>query len=142
MAVPENRQIHETRFFVRYAESDQMGFVHHSVYVVYCEEARNQFSRDLGANYADFERDGLFLAVSETGLRFLAPARFGQEILIKTWIADLKSRQITFEYEISNPETGVVHCTSFAKLICINTEGNVQRIPATWVDMWSKALPK
>lgn len=142
MAVPQNHQIHETRFFVRYAESDQMGFVHHSVYIVYCEEARNQFSRDLGANYAEFEREGLFLAVSETGLRFLAPAQFGQEILVRTWIADLKSRRITFEYEITNPATRIIHCTAFAKLICINRDGAVQRIPQTWVDLWSSALPE
>jgi acyl-CoA thioester hydrolase len=125
---------------VRYAETDRMGVVHHANYVIYCEEARNQFSRDMGASYADFEKEGLFLVVSEVNLRYLAPAFFGQEILIQTWLEDMRSRRITFGYKIMNPETGVVHATADVKLICTNREGTVQRIPQSWVDAWTKAL--
>ena|SRR5688572_10725284 len=141
MAVPTDRMVHETRFYVRYVESDQMGIVHHSNYLIYCEESRNQFSRDMGASYADFEREGLWLVVSETNLRYLAPAVFGQEIAVRCWIAEFKSRRITFGYEIANPLTDTVHVTAEVKLICTNREGQVQRIPAVWIDIWSKALP-
>jgi acyl-CoA thioester hydrolase len=137
---PQDRFIHETRFHVRYVETDRMGVVHHANYVIYCEEARNQFSRDMGASYADFEKQGLFLVVSEVNLRYLAPAVFGQEIRIRTWLEAMKSRRITFGYEIANPATEVVHATAEVRLICTNLEGIVQRIPQSWVDAWSKAI--
>ena len=140
MAVPSDRFIHETRFWVRYAETDRMGIVHHATYLIYCEESRNQFSRDMGASYADFEKQGLGLVVSETNLRYLAPAVFGQEVLIRCWIDDLKSRRITFDYEILNPATGDVHCTAYVRLICTDATGQVRRIPQSWIDQWGEAL--
>jgi acyl-CoA thioester hydrolase len=140
MPLPTDRLIHETRFWVRYAETDRMGIVHHATYVIYFEEARNQFSRDMGASYADFEKEGIALVVSEANLRYLAPAVFGQEVVTKTWIDDLKSRRITFGYQVENPENGEVHCTGTVKLICVTPEGQVQRIPQQWLESWGRAL--
>lgn len=139
MKIPEDRLVHETRFWVRYAETDRMSIVHHSTYVIYCEEARNQFSRDVGASYAEFESQGLGLVVSEVNLRYLAPAIFGQEVIIKTWIDDIRSRRVRFAYEISNPADGLVHCEGTVSLICVNEQGQVQRIPQVWLKKWGSS---
>ena len=55
----------ETIFHVRYAETDQMGVVHHSVYPVWFEEGRSHWMRAMGSNYAECEADGFVLSVSE-----------------------------------------------------------------------------
>ncbi|NDJ84841.1 MAG: acyl-CoA thioesterase [Chloroflexi bacterium] len=134
--VPSDRYICEATFFVRYAETDQMGIVHHSNYLVYCEELRSQYARDMGSNYADFERLGLALAVSEVNLRFLSPALYGQRITIRGWVEELKSRRITFGYQIVNTDNGQVYVAGTTKHICVDREGKVARIPEDWVKMW------
>ena len=59
----------ETTFYVRYAETDQMGIVHHSHYVVWMEEGRSEFMRQKGLDYVAVERGGLSLAVTEVNVR-------------------------------------------------------------------------
>jgi len=61
----------ETTFAVRYAESDQMGIVHHASYVIWMEEGRSQYMRAKGVNYADLEREGMLLAVAELSVRYI-----------------------------------------------------------------------
>lgn len=137
MSVPTDRYVCELTFYVRYAETDQMGIVHHSNYLVYCEELRSQYARDKGTNYADYEKAGLALAVSEINLRFISPAVYGQQILMKGWVVDIKSRRMTFGYEISNPETGQIHVTGTTSHISIDREGKVARIPQAWLERWT-----
>jgi len=83
---PSDRFVSENTFYVRYAETDAMGIVHHSVYIVYFEEARSHFSRIVGANYADFERSGYWLTVAEVHARYKVPTRYGQQITARCWI--------------------------------------------------------
>ena len=64
------------RVRVRYAETDQMGIVHHSVYAVYFEEARVEFMRHVGVPYGELEKKGVLLPLLELSVRFLKPARF------------------------------------------------------------------
>jgi acyl-CoA thioester hydrolase len=137
LAAPTDRYVCETTFYVRYAETDSMGIVHHANYLVYCEEARSAYSRSLGANYADFEKEGLHLVVGEIRLRFLAPAVYGQRITVRAWVEDLKSRRVTFGYEILDPDTGNVHVVGTTSHICTTHEGQVVRIPEHWTARWS-----
>ncbi len=140
MQIPDDRHICETTFYVRYAETDTMKIVHHAAYLVYCEELRSQYARDMGTNYADFEKDGLALAVSEISLRFLAPAVYGQRITVRGWIVDLKSRRITFGYQILNPTDDTLHVTGTTSHICVTLEGKVARIPDSWLSMFRASL--
>ena len=61
---------HDVEFRVRYAETDQMGVVYHTNYLVWCEVGRTDFIRARGMSYADMERAGVGLAVSELSARF------------------------------------------------------------------------
>ena len=80
-----------TRIKVRYAETDQMGVVHHSVYAVYLEAARVDFLERAGLPYHRVEARGVFFPVVELGLTFRAPARFGEEVEVRTRLAELSS---------------------------------------------------
>jgi acyl-CoA thioester hydrolase len=137
---PSDRYVSETTFYVRYAETDAMGIVHHSVYIVYFEEARSHFSRSLGADYADFERSGYWLTVAEVHARYLAPARYAQQLTARCWIEDLKSRAIVFGYEIVDASSGTIHVTGQSHHVCITHDGKVARIPQEWADAMRRGL--
>ena len=72
----ETTNVIETSFRVRYAETDRMGVVHHSRYLIWLEEGRSAYLRALGTTYTAFEATGLSLAVSEAYARYVAPARY------------------------------------------------------------------
>lgn len=91
----------ESRFRVRYAETDQMGMVYYANYLVWMEVGRSDFCRECGFSYRDLEREEQsFLAVAEAHCRYLAPARYDDEILVETEITRLKSRIVEFSYTI------------------------------------------
>ncbi len=110
-----------------------MRIVHHSSYIVYFEEARSDYTRQRGSDYANFEQEGLFLSVVEVNARYVRPARYGQQITVRTWIEALQSRGLTFAYEVLNPATGEIHATGSTRHICINRDGQVVRIPEAWL---------
>lgn len=122
----------ETTFTVRYAETDAMGIVHHSNYIVYFEEGRSAYARERGNPYSNFERDGLFLVVTEVNARYVQPARYEQRITVRTWIAEMQSRALTFAYEIVDADSGQSLVTGQTRHVCTTHDGKVARIPAAW----------
>lgn len=130
--IPTDRFVSETSFHVRYAETDAMRIVHHSSYIVYFEEGRSAYTRQRGEDYANFERGGTYLAVTEVGARYVKPAVYGQMITVCTWIESLQSRGLTFRYAIVAADTRDPFVTGYTKHICINEEGRVIRIPESW----------
>lgn len=130
---PNDRFVSETRFPVRFAETDAMGIVHHASYIVYLEEARSHYARARNADYARLIEMGYYLTVAEIHARYAAPARYGRVLVARCWIDDLKSRSVTFGYEIADSETNMIHVTGQSHHICITHQGQVARIPATWV---------
>ncbi len=97
---------HETRFRVRYAETDQMGVVYYANYLIWMEIGRSEYCRAAGVNYKDMESgDGIRLAVVDAHCRYLHPARYDEEIAVKTWIAHANRRMIEFHYHIRGSQT-------------------------------------
>lgn len=129
---PTDRFVSEEIFPVRFAETDAMGIVHHASYVVYIEEARIYYAKARGSDYTLLVAEGYHLTVAELHTRYAAPARFGQNIAARCWIDDLKSRSITFGYEIADAEKGTIHMTGQTRHICVNLEGQVARLPDRW----------
>jgi len=124
--------VEEVTLYVRYAETDAMGIVHHASYIVYFEEGRSNYARQRGSDYASFERNGLYLTVAEVHARYVKPARYGDQIIVRCWIDEMKSRTLTFAYEIVLAETRETLVTGFSKHICITHEGKVTTIPDQW----------
>jgi acyl-CoA thioester hydrolase len=91
----------ETRLRVRYAETDNMGVVYYANYLIWMEVGRVELCKARGFNYRDMENDdGIFLAVAESHCRYRAPARFDDEVIVKTWIERANTRMVTFAYEL------------------------------------------
>ena len=91
----------ETRLRVRYAETDQMGVVYYANYLVWMEVGRGALCSALGFSYGDMEReDGVLLAVAEACCRYRSPARYDDEVIVRTWIERAHRRLVQFRYEI------------------------------------------
>lgn len=129
---PTDRFVAETSFYVRYAETDAMGIVHHASYIVYFEEGRSNYARQRGHDYASFERSGLYLTVAEVSARYLNPARYGQRVTVRCWVAEMQSRAITFGYEIVEADSHTLFVSGFSKHICITHDGRVTKLPEAW----------
>jgi acyl-CoA thioester hydrolase len=86
---------------VRYAETDQMGVVHHSNYLVWFELARTRLCLATGVHYAEVEELGFFLVVTRAEVRCLTGATYGEVVQVSCWIDRLASRGIRFAYEVA-----------------------------------------
>ncbi len=129
---PTDRFVAETTFYVRYAETDAMGVVHHASFIVYFEEGRSSYARQRGSDYAQFEAGGHFLVVSEIGARYHKSGVYGQQITVRCWIQEMKSRALTFGYEIVDAASAELLVTGFSKHICVTHNGQVATLPASW----------
>jgi acyl-CoA thioester hydrolase len=121
--------ISETTFYVRFAETDLMGIVHHSQYIVWMEEGRSDFMRRKGFTFDRWEAANIGFAVSELNLRYHAPARYGERVTVRTRIESLRSRQIVFGYEIINADSGLELVTGTVKLLAVDRQNQVRTIP-------------
>ncbi len=124
--------IAETTFHVRYAETDAQGIVHHSSYIIYFEEGRSEYIRQRGSSYADFERSGYFLAVTEVHARYIQPARYDDRITVRCRVSQARSRSLVFEYEIIHTDSGDTLLTGRTHHLCLDTDGNIRRLPQQW----------
>lgn len=129
---PSDRFVAETRFHVRYAETDAMGIVHHASYIVYFEEGRSAYARARGSSYAEFEATGVALAVIEVNARYLRPMRYDQVVVLRTWLEEIRSRGLTFAYEITEEASGIVCVSGQTRHVCINGEGRASMLPEQW----------
>lgn len=118
---------HITELRVRYGETDQMGVVYHPNYLVWCEIGRTELIRSLGTSYADVERDGVALAVVDARIRFAAPAHYDEIISVATTVDDVRSRVVTFQYEIRRDAT--VLATASTTLVGMDRDGRSVVIP-------------
>ena len=125
----KDREVVETNVRVRYAETDAMGVVYHTNYLIWFEVGRGEYMRQKGGDYADFEAQGFYLPVLEVGARFIAPARYGDLVTIRTWVEEIRSRSLTLAYEAVMQETEQVLATGHTRHICADREGHVRVIP-------------
>ena len=125
-------RVFETEFHVRYAETDAMGVVHHANYLVYFEEGRSHYMREIGSNYAHIEASGYQLPVTEASVRYVGSRRYGERIRIRTWIEENRSRRVSFAYEVIDPEDGAVLVTGVTHHVWTDSNGQVVRVPESW----------
>ena len=98
--------ISETTVRVRYAETDQMGVVYHSNYIIWLEVGRVELLRQLGFSYQEMEAEGLHLPVVEVKCRYKHPARYDDEVTIRTHLAQMRASLLRFHYEVVRKADG------------------------------------
>lgn len=117
---------------VRFAETDMMGVVHHSAYIVWFEMGRIGWMDAVGVPYTQISGAGYNFAVTEVGAQYRSAIRFGDPMQVITRLTTLRSRQVAFEYEIRHRREDVLYATGFSRHICVDDDGRSVSIPG-WV---------
>ncbi|NBA76994.1 YbgC/FadM family acyl-CoA thioesterase [Emticicia sp. ODNR4P] len=115
--------IHEFSYRVRYADTDQMGYVYYGNYARLYEIGRVEALRSLGFSYKEMEDFGVMMPVYENKSKYIAPALYDELLTIKTSLQTMPSARVVFHYEIFNTEGKLVH-TGETILVFVNRETN------------------
>jgi acyl-CoA thioester hydrolase len=119
----------EFRLRVRYSETDRMGIVYHANYLIWCEAGRTELMRRAGCVYSAIEARGFALAVAAASLRYHAPARYDDEIIVETTVTRVRSRTIEFDYVVLNAATRQKLVTASTTLVSLGPDGGVTALP-------------
>jgi len=120
----------ETTLRVRYPETDQMGVVHHSHFLVWFEMGRTELMRDNGCSYADLEKEGVMMPVIEASCRYLSPARYDEVLTVRTRITEVSRVRARFEYEVVRLSDGKRLATGSTRHAATDGRGVPCRMPA------------
>jgi acyl-CoA thioester hydrolase len=125
----------ESRVRVRYAETDQMGVVYHANHFIWFEIGRVDLMRQLGFTYRDMERDhGCFIPVVDARCRYKAPARYDDEIIVRTHLKNVRDSVIHFGYELVRAdgellaEGETTHMILDAKMKVVSLPANILKV--------------
>ena len=132
----------ETRVRVRYAETDQMGIVYHANYLVWMEVGRVEYCRASGFRYRDLEREGILLAVVEANCRYVSPALYDDEVIIRTAIEQATRRFVQFSYQLSSAEDGRLLAEGFTKHVFCGRDKKATRLPQQFHAVFGIKLPE
>ncbi len=135
--------INETRVRVRYAETDQMGVAYHSNFLIWFEVGRVELLRQIGFDYRDMERqDGCFIAVVDARCRYKSPARYDDELLVRTYLTNVRGSLIHFRYEVLRDKEGTL--LAEGETVHIVTDADMKRrsLPEKYATAFAKAVEK
>jgi acyl-CoA thioester hydrolase len=100
---------HETFARVKYSDTDQMGFMHHSNYPRYYENARWEFFRDMDIPYSEIEESGILMPVIDVAFRYIKPAYYDEELRIVTNVSIKRAVKMKFEYQMFNSKNELIN---------------------------------
>lgn len=125
---PDRQEVYETALRVRYAETDQMGVVYHSNYVIWFEVGRVEMLRQMGFTYREMEKqDKVHIAVVEVRCRFKAPALYDDLIKIRTRLLNVRDSLLHFGYEIVREKDGAL--LAEGETVHLVVDRDLKRIP-------------
>jgi acyl-CoA thioester hydrolase len=128
----------DTVIRVRYAETDAMGIVHHSVYPVWMELGRSDLLRQLGQGYSEWEAQGVMMGVSQLHLTYRAPARYDELVVVRSWVKEGGRRKVVFGYEISRDGVRLVEGESVH--LVMGPDGRARTLPDAMLALVRSAL--
>jgi acyl-CoA thioester hydrolase len=134
----------EARIRVRYAETDQMGVVYYANYLVWFEVGRVEFIRQLGMSYKNMEEDGALIAVAEATARYKAPARYDDELIVRTSLSGVRGSIVRFQYVVVRPEeTGeaeTVLCEGETVHVVVGRDMKRREMPEAYAERFAAVM--
>jgi len=138
-----NACVGEVRLRVRYAETDQMGVVYHANYFIWFEVGRVELLRQLGFSYRDMEQnDQCFIAVVDARCRYKAPARYDDEVIVRTRLKNVRESLMHFGYELVRATDALVLAEGETTHIVTDGEMKVRAIPEKYMKVFREAMGK
>ncbi|MDP9037745.1 MAG: acyl-CoA thioesterase [Acidobacteriota bacterium] len=128
----------ETRIRVRYAETDQMGVVYHANYLVWFEVGRVELMRQQGLAYKDMEREeGAGIAVVQVDLRYRAPARYDDELVVETRVVLVRGPIIRFAYRVVRLDDATLLCEGETTHVVVGRDMKKRAMPERYAEILS-----
>jgi acyl-CoA thioester hydrolase len=135
------RPVSEARVRVRYAETDQMGVVYHSNYLIWFEVGRVEFIRQMGLDYKRMEEeDGCGISVVDVHARYRVPARYDDELVIETRLLAARRAVIKFGYRILRVADGVLLCEGETMHVCVGMDMKKRSLPPRYAERFAAHL--
>lgn len=125
-----------TTIRVRYKDTDQMGVVYNGNYFTWFEIGRVEFLRSLGIRYLDLEKLGVYTAVAEAYCKYIKPARYDDEVVIKTRIRRLTDVRIEFEYSLYRKEDNELLATGYTVHAFVDKDIKPINLKKKHEDIW------
>jgi acyl-CoA thioester hydrolase len=131
MEFPQNVTVRKCTIPIRarYAETDQGGVVHHSVYPVYFEMGRTELLRANGLAYRDLEAAGVFFVMVRLEIRYREPARYDEPLELETACSNTTASRVEHSYVLRRACDGAVLAEGSSVLACVDGQGRIQRVP-------------
>ena len=121
---------HETEVRVRYAETDQMGIVHHANYLIWFETGRSELCRSKGFSYKQMEdEDNALMVVAESYCRYKSPAFYEDVLTIRTKVLEMRSRSLRFFYEVYRASDEILIAEGETLHLVTDREKRVKKLP-------------
>ena len=130
----------EARVRVRYAETDQMGVVYHANYLVWFEVGRVEFIRQLGLDYKSMEEDGALIAVAEVTARYKAPARYDDELIVRTSLAGVRGPIVRFRYAVVRAADEMILCEGETVHFVVGRDMKRREMPAKYAERFAAVM--
>lgn len=138
-----SERVGEVKVRVRYAETDQMGVVYHANYFVWFEVGRVEFLRQLGFSYRDMEEnDACFIAVVDARCRYKAPARYDDEVVVRTHLKNVRESLVHFGYELVRAGDGQLLAEGETTHVVTDAEMKRRSIPEMYMRHFREAMGK
>ena len=135
------RPASETRVRVRYAETDQMGVVYHSNYLIWFEVGRVELIRQMGLDYKKMEEeDGCGISVVDVHARYRAPARYDDELVIETRLLAARGAVVKFGYRILRITDGLLLCEGETMHVCVGKDMKKMCLPPKYAERFAAHL--
>ena len=135
-----SRRVGEVRLRVRYAETDQMSVVYHANYFIWFEVGRVELLRQLGFSYRDMEQDDhCFIAVVDARCRYKAPARYDDEVIVRTHLKNVRESLVHFGYELVRASDDALLAEGETTHIVTDAELKVCAIPEKYLKVFREA---
>jgi acyl-CoA thioester hydrolase len=124
-------KLHEFGVRVTYADTDKLGIIYYANYFKYFEQGRTELLRSLGVRYRDLEiQRKLFLPAVEARCRYLAPSRYDDLLIVRTWISSMGMASVSFENEVLDQDLGGKKVArGFSRHAVVNDLWRTARIP-------------
>jgi len=126
----------ETHIRVRYAETDQMGYVYYGNYAAYFEVARVESFRHLGLSYKKLEESGVMMPVLEYKSKYIRPAKYDDLLTIKLMIKVKPSTRIVFEYEVYNEDKVLLNVAETTLVFVSTSTGRPVQAPENFQQLF------
>ncbi len=136
-----SQHVNEVRLRVRYAETDQMGVVYHANHFIWFEVGRVELLRQLGFSYREMEEnDGCFIAVVDARCRYKAPARYDDEVIIRTHLKNVRESLVHFGYELMRADDGILLAEGETTHVVTDANMKKRTIPEKYMNAFREAI--